>query len=341
MKKVYLAAGWLLLLALTGCGKQAQVEPSRVPVSVKVMKVSQMAVDATGHFSGTVEEKNRTGLSFSMLGTIKTMNVRLGSRVAKGQLIATLDETSARNSHAAAKATLAQAEDAYNRMKELHDKGSLPEIKWVEVQSKLEQARSMEALAKKHLDDCRLTAPFAGVIADKTGEVGQNVLPGVAVAQLVSATGQQVKIAVPEAEIGSVSMGQKAVVVVPALNKKHYEATVVERGMTASSLSRSYEVKLRVDDADEALLPGMVTEVSLLSSSSQEACVIPAHIVQLDEQNNFFVWVANGDKAEKRIITCGDFVGNGVIVDKGLSQGDRIIVEGQQKVCNGTVINEE
>lgn len=96
------------------------------------------------------------------------MHVHLGQQVNAGQLIATLDPTSMQNSYQAAQAVLEQAEDAYRRMKELHDKGSLPDMKWVEVQSKLEQARSMEQIAKRKLDDCRLYAPFSGIIAEKT-----------------------------------------------------------------------------------------------------------------------------------------------------------------------------
>ena len=91
----------------------------------------------------------------------------LGDRVAKGQLIATVDPFSMQSSYDAAKASLAQAEDAYRRMKELYDKGSLPEIKWVEVQSKLQQAKSMEEVARKNLDDCKLYAPFSGIISER------------------------------------------------------------------------------------------------------------------------------------------------------------------------------
>ena len=83
------------------------------------------------------------------------VKVDLGSRVRQGQLLAALDEVSMQNTYQAAKAALKQAEDAYQRMKELHEKGSLAEMKWVEVQSKLQQAQSMEAVARKNLTDCQ------------------------------------------------------------------------------------------------------------------------------------------------------------------------------------------
>lgn len=82
-------------------------------------------------------------------------------------------------------------------------------------------------------------------------------------------------------------------------------------------------------------MPGMVATVDLAGKTGSQACVIPAHIVQIDENNNEFVWLAVNGKATKRIITCGDFTVGGVVVSSGLEPGDRIITSGQQKVSEG------
>ncbi len=272
------------------------------------------------------------------MGTVNAVSFRLGDRVEKGQLLASLDATSVRSSYDAAKAALVQAEDAYRRMKELHGKGSLPEIKWVEVQSKLQQARSMEEMARKNLKDCKLYAPFSGVIADKSVEVGQNVIPGMAVGKLLGVSRLKVKISMPESEIASVSLHQKAEIVVPALGSRRFSGMVSEKGVMANPLSRSYEVKIDVADAGGALMPGMVAEVRLAGSDAGSAVIIPVRIVQLDEKNRSFVWTDSNGVAEKRVISCGGFAGDGVVVASGLKADDRIIIEGQQKVCNGTKI---
>ena len=285
----------LLLFGLTSCQNNGDKQTTMSPVKVKVLRVSSSEIDGTERFSGTVEEANSTSLSFSIMGTVKTVHVGLGDRVAKGQLIATVDPLSMQSSYDAAKASLEQAEDAYRRMKELYDKGSLPEIKWVEVQSKLQQAKSMEEVARKNLDDCKLYAPFSGIISEKMAEVGQNIMPGLPVVKLVTANQLKVKIAVPETEI-------------------------------------------RVDDADKELMPGMVVEAVLSGTGMGTLHVIPAHIVQLDEQNRSFVWVNAGGKASKRIIQCGGFTSEGVIVLSGLEESEEIIVEGQQKVCENTSV---
>lgn len=325
-------------LALAGCQVKEEKTGGPSPVRVKVMKVALSEQKTSGRFSGTVEEAAGTPLSFSVMGTVNAVSFRLGDRVEKGQLLASLDATSVRSSYDAAKAALVQAEDAYRRMKELHGKGSLPEIKWVEVQSKLQQARSMEEMARKNLKDCKLYAPFSGVIADKSVEVGQNVIPGMAVGKLLGVSRLKVKISMPESEIASVSLHQKAEIVVPALGSRRFSGMVSEKGIMADPFSRSYEVNIDVADAGGDLMPGMVAEVRLAGAGGGTAVIVPARIVQLDEKNRSFVWIDNNGVAEKRVISCGDFAGDGVVITSGLKVDDRIIVEGQQKVCNGTKI---
>lgn len=342
MKKNYLTTALFSVIILAGCQSNRNKTTGDRSVKVKVMQVLTDKSISSGYFSGTVEEENGTTLSFSVTGTVEKVHFHLGQHVAKGQLLATLDPASMQSSYNAAKASLEQAEDSYRRMKELHDRGSLPEIQWVEVQSKLRQARSMEEIAGKSLKDCNLYAPFSGVISEKSVEVGQNVMPGLAVGKLVTAGLLKVKIAVPETEIAAVALRQKAEISVPALGDKQFTGIVVEKGIVANPLSRSYDVKIRVEDAGDGLMPGMVTEVTLeTGANTAEAparCIIPANIVQLDEKNNYFVWVDKDGKASKQIIGCGEFTANGVTVLSGLQSGARVIVEGQQKICEGTAL---
>lgn len=330
----------LLIPVLTGCRSNEDKPEAPSPVKVKTMTVQSATYATPKQYSGTMEEENGTSLSFATAGTIQAVHVRLGQQVRAGQLVATLDPASMQNSHLAAQAVLAQAEDAYRRMKELHDKGSLPDMKWVEVQSKLNQARSMEQIAKRKLDDCKLCAPFSGFIAEKNMEAGENVAPGMPVARLVTASALTVRISVPETEMSSVMAGQKAEVTITALGGETFTAKVIEKGVVASPLSRTYEVKLKLEKPDKAIMPGMVAEVSLQprKADSRPLCVIPAHIVQIDEHNRSFVWSVRDGKAHKRVITCDEYMADGVIVSSGLSANDSIIVEGQQKVCEGTEV---
>lgn len=336
MKKNYCFPVLLFLVTLTGCGKQNEKTSTENGVKVEILKVNSTAQTINSRFSGTVEEKNSSVLSFSVMGMVKRVCVGLGEEVRKGQLIATVDPASMQSSYDAAKATLEQAQDAYDRMKKLHDKGSLAEIKWIEVQSKLQQAKSVMEISRKSLNDCRLYAPYSGTIAEKFTEVGQTVSPGTPVVKLITDGTLRVNISVPETEISSVRIGQSALVNVSALSEQGIVGKVVEKGVQANPLSRAYDVKIALNRTVNGLMPGMVTEVSLLGEDSVSAYVIPANILQLDENNQYFVWLNVGGKATKRQIVCGEFTADGVTVTSGLRNGDEIIVEGQQKVCEGS-----
>lgn len=337
MKSINQIALALTAVMLSACNAENNKgQAADEAVRVEVTQVKAATADRTSRYSGTVEEENGSLLSFAVGGTVSRVLVDEGDRVGKGQLIATLDAEQLTHNHASAQAALAQAEDAYKRMEQLHGKGSLPEIKWVEAQTALQRARASEQMARKQLADCRLYAPFSGVISKKFAEKGQNVGAGTQIAKLVAVGRMKVKISVPESEMAQISVGQKADVTIEALGGTSMQATVTEKGVAADPLSRSYDVKLSLPKADRKLLPGMVADVALRSGNASMVCILPAHIVQIDERNNEFVWLAVGGKAVKRIVTVGGFTADGVTVTNGLADGDMVITAGAQKVSEGT-----
>ncbi len=80
-------------------------------------------------------------------------------------MLATLDATSLQQAYSIALAAEEQANDAYNRMKILHDQKALAEIRWVEVKSTVKQARAATDIARKALADANLIAPYSGVVS--------------------------------------------------------------------------------------------------------------------------------------------------------------------------------
>jgi len=277
------------------------------------------------------------------VGILKSVSAGEGQMVRQGQLIATIDETSLQSAYEAAQAAREQALDAEQRMRLLHDAGSLPEIKWIEVQTQVRQALSAEKMAKKALTDTRLYAPFSGYVAEKLAEAGQSVAPGVPIVKLVRIDHVKVSISVPEEEIAQIHTGQSLQVKVPALGGKTFEAKVVEKGVTADALSRSYEVKGIIGNPQHELLPGMIAEVHLgtmgTSQHMEQTITLPAEIIQIDADNRPFVWTVVNDKALRTYVTLGQNIGDNVQITEGLMAGDKVICEGQQKVSNGMKVN--
>lgn len=334
MKKTTILLAATLLLAACGEKKEEKKQAER-PIPVKEMTVGRGATSEDYNYSGTVEEENGRSLSFTMGGTITMLNVKVGDHVRRGQLLATVDATSLKNNYDIAHTTRLQMEDAHARMKMLHDRGSLPEIKWVEAESQLSQAISAEKIAEKSLGDCRLVAPCDGVVAEKMAEQGQNAAPGIPVLRIVTTSALNVSVPIPEGEVANIRQGQHADIIVPALGNRHYDGRVIEKAVLADPLSRSYKVKVRLSRVDRDILSGMVTKVALGERRQSDVIVIPAHLVQLAENNQSFVWVDANGVADRRFVTLGDYTAAGVTITSGLKAGDKVITEGQQKVSSG------
>ena len=334
MKKVHFMMAAGALMALCSCGEKKQTAEEQT-VRVKVQQIQAEAVNGEQGFSGTIEEQSGASLSFATAGTIKRIYVNSGQTVGAGQLIAELDPTTMQNAYTIAKTALEQAQDTYNRMKELHDDGSLPEMQWIAIENQLKSATASEAMAKKSLADTKLYAPFGGYIATKDAEVGQNAGPGVPVVKLVSIGSVKVKISVPEDDVQRIKKGSSMKIIVPALGNRQFSGNVTERGVSADPRSRTYEVKATINNHDGQLLPGMICQAFTNYMQGTTGVFVPANLVQLDSDNNTFVWVVNGGKAVKRQIFISNETAQGAQVSGGLSDGDQLIVAGQQKVSNG------
>ena len=324
----------MAMMLLCSCGEKKETVQEQT-VRVKVQQITAEAVNGEQGFSGTIEEQSGASLSFAGTGTIKRIYVSAGQTVGAGQLIAELDPTTMENAYTISKTALEQAQDTYNRMKELHEAGSLPEMQWIQIENQLKSATASEAMAKKALADTKLYAPFGGFIASKNAEMGQNAGPGVPIVQLVNIGSVKVKISVPENDVQRIKKGSSMKIIVPALGNREFSGTVTERGVSADPRSRTYEVKATIQNSDGQLLPGMICQAFTNYMQGTTGVFIPANLVQLDSDNSTFVWVVNGDKAVKRVIVISSETAQGAQVSGGLSDGDQLIVAGQQKVSNG------
>lgn len=336
-------AGFPVILATagllsTGCGESQSQNTETPVVDVEEVEASLSHEYDSHSYSGTVEEKNGTPLSFSNGGTISRMLVNMGDAVRKGQLVAMTDTVQASDAVELARASLRQAEDTYNRMKQLHDAGSLPDIKWVETQSKVDQARIQEKMARKHLADCRLVSPIDGVVSQRNAEAGQVMAPSAPVMTIVTTHDLEVSISVPESEVRNIYVGQHASIAIEAAGAGSVRGAVSERGVKADPLSRSYTVKLRIEGPMDGILPGMVATVKMERAGGESAYVLPAESVMLADDNSNFVWVDEGGQAKRKKVVCTGFAANGVIIGEGLNEGDKVIVRGQQKICTGTKV---
>lgn len=341
MKKhnLFMVVAMLMALSFTSCDDISLFKkPEPRKVNVHTMVVYNAVFENCKEYVGTLEESFSTDLCFETSGRVTAVYVKDGQRVKKGQLIAQVDTSMARHAYDAAKATLMQAKDGYARAKQVHDKGSMPEVKWVEIQTQLQQAVSMEQIAKRRLDDCLLRAPVAGTISDRSIEVGSTVSPMLPVMKILGMDGLYVKANVPEIDINDVLVGALAQVQIKAIGDTIYTGKVTERDVSANKLSHGYSVRIKLRGTTKDLLPGMVCKVVIASHLEAIGYDIPARAVQLDNDGKRFVWVVEEGLAQRKYVTIEDLTQTGVLVSEGLQDGDEIIIDGVQKVATGTKV---
>ncbi len=312
----------------------------KAPTRVKTQVVSPSMVDNAQTYVGMVEESEATAVSFTGMGVVKRVLVREGQTVRKGQLLAEMDDTQARNLLSGAEAQMTQANDAMARYKMLHDNGSLPEVQWVEIQSKVAQAKSQLEVAKKNLADCRLVAPASGVIGKQLIGAGETAMPSQAVVSILDISTVKIKVAVPEAEVGGINASTPTNIHVEAINGS-YQGGQIEKGVQADALTHTYDIRINVANGNRKLLPGMVANVRFVSDGSQAigSKMIPVTAVQKKADGSLFVWTVGKDStAHRSTVTIGQTQGNYICVIDGLNIGDRVATEGYQKLSEGTKV---
>lgn len=275
---------------------------------------------------------------FSVAGTVARTLADEGQRVRKGQLLAELDSTSARQTFDAARASLEQAEDACGRLRQLYEAQSLPEIKWVEAQTRLRQAESLFEIAKKNLSDCALYAPFDGVVGERRASAGETVLPGVPVMNLLQIGTVKVRFSVPEQEIAAIGADSRMRITVPALGDRTFQAGKIEKGAVANPAAHTYDVRAALANAGGELLPGMVCRVEVSPAGAAEQIALPVRAVQQAGDGSRFVWTVRGDSVVRTAVTTGRLVNNAVVLEDGVRSGDRIVVDGMQKIGEGSKV---
>lgn len=340
MKRKQIVIGLITITLMGSCRseRKSQDDYASHDKLVKVeTAIAQKEKDSdVFNYSGLITPLITTHLSFQIPGTIDNIFVEEGDFVRKGQVLAELDKSTLESSYKAAKATQLQALDAYDRLKTVYEKGSLPEIQWEEVKSKLEQGNAAEQIAKNNLDNCCLKAPKNGVIGTRNIEVGSSAIPGINAFDLVTINDVYVRISVPENEINKLKKGMEASIVIPATGQAIYKGKVERIGVVANQISKTYEVNIRVSNPELVIKPGMVCDVNIAVRKGQSKIEIPSQAVFKETGNKNYVFLIDNKSgiAKKQEVEVGEYANNNLQILAGIQTGDVVVVSGQHKLTD-------
>jgi multidrug efflux system membrane fusion protein len=360
------AAGIHFLTSRAGAPPEAAAAgapPPAMPVSVAVVEPRKVAL--WDEFSGRLEAVERVEVRSRVAGAIEAVHFREGARVAKGDVLISLDPApyAAEVARAAAQVAAAQAHVALTksdleRGRQLIESHAMSqrdldqrENAAREAEANLRAAEAGLQSAKLNLDYTQIRAPVAGRVGRLDVTVGNLVAAGPNGPVLTSLVSIDPIYATFDADEGAV---RRALGSLPSDDARaHLERVPVEMVVGSGPARRGHlqlidnqvaaatgTVRLRAvfDNHDGSLMPGQFARMRLGRIDSEPVLLVSERAIGTDQDKRYVLVVDAGGKAAYREVALGDSVGGLRVVTRGLAAGDRVIVNGLQRVRPGAAV---
>ena len=346
-----------LALMLAGCGKPPE-EKVELVRPVRALAVTLAPVAQTTTYSGDVWPRFQSALGFRIPGKMTERRVDVGQRVTAGQVLALLDPEDvrlaadrARSGLSAAEADLAQAQLDHDRYKKLLASQTISQAEFDRRLNILNAASSRASSARAELDMARnqtdystLKADADGVVVSVEAEAGEVVMAGKPIVRVAQTAAKDVVVAVPESRLGDLRAAGRIEVALWADPSHKHVGTVREIAPRADTTTRTYAVKVAVEDPTDEVRLGMTATVAFIAGGQGEAIMIPpSALTQVGEAPA--VWVvepaSEGSEAggptvgtvKLRPIKVLAYREDSVLVSEGLKPGEIVVTAGANKLA--------
>ncbi len=345
----------LVVLLIAGCGSKEELEEAVRPVFYQ--EIGKSIVQNTPSFSGVTQAADETRLSFKVGGTIEKLNVEMGANVAKGNVIARLDDDDYQINYN--KAVVAQknaaiqletAKSSFLRIENLYANNSISLNDYERAKAQFESAEAMVKTAQSQLkaaqnqlDYTLLRAPYSGVISAVLAKENEMAGPGQPIVVFSSVNNIEVKTAVPENIIGQIRKDQDVAISFRAFTGKKFKGKITEVSPGTPNAS-AYPVIMQLLDAPEQLYPGMTATVEIPlyvdGKDSKDIAIVVADAVGRNQTGDY-VFIANYSSekdtyiVERKNVILGELRPEGYQIIEGLNKGDIVITAGLSFLFEG------
>lgn len=304
-------------------------------IRVEVAKVEPSGAGLTFTFPGEVEGSRDALLAAALGGYVEAVLVKQGDRVKKGTPLLRVDSSIHGARLEQARADHAQAQTDAERVRSMGD--AVARAQKEQAETRLRIAEAGLKLAQAQYSRSVVTAPFDGVVAQLGPEVGEVTAPGAPVGRLVQLDPVKVSVSVSDRDISALKVGLPVNITTDSL--RDVLAGKVSFVSPAADLrTRSFRAEVETTNPDQKLLPGMIARVQVNAQRDEGAVVIPQDVV-VTQMKEVGVFVADGTTAKWRPLKLGAIVGQQVVVEEGLSPGERVVVNGHRELADGDLLD--
>ncbi len=335
VKICLLLLSFVLSISFAAKNEQAQ-SANEDAVAVNVAKVTSGDIPQTIMALGGLSALKYVVISAETAGRVSAINFKDGQQVGRGMPIVQLDNQQATALYQTAVTQFHLARQKYERSKQLVNIAvSMQDLAVLKAMVATSQAAVQKALAD--LNEKQVIAPFTGVLGAFRVQVGDYITAGEQLVTLTNSKQLRADYNIPEDKLPSIQAGQLVSVTTSAYPKKVFYGTVTFISPTINQSSRMVAIQALVNNPKGLLSPGMFVHISQQIGTIKNTVIIPDSAISADIKG-YFVYKVVGNKVVQDYITIGMRIDGKAQILKGLAVGDTIVVAGQQKLQDGSVI---
>lgn len=313
------------------------------PVPVDAERVRVMDLETGINTSGNIIPWESMLLSARMPGKLKSFPAEEGAQVLKDELIAEMETADLSIELGRAKSEAAGARTRYNRVRKLYNDAAATITQLESAQSAHKAASSALSGLEEKLSSARLTAPFAGIVARKLAAPGTVVNAGQPVAELVAISRVKIEAGFSEVEAKYLEKGRRSQITVDAYPDRKFEGEVSYVGSVVDPLTRTFPVRIAIDNGERLLKAGMSARVRILTGAYPGALTVPVGAL-VQDGGKTFVFITEKDAGNgevcvrRREVEAGIPDGGVVHIKSGLTKDDSVAVRGVEKLSDGAKV---
>ena len=306
------------------------------PVEVEVAREGR--VERTTTVAGTIEPVRVVGVNAQLAGALASVNVREGSRVGSGAVLATVDAMELEAQVRSAEAALAFAQSTAKRSEELFRGQIITAVEYERDKAALASAEATLEQLRARLGYATIRAPIGGVVTERQVEAGDVVSTNQRLFTIADVSTLVSRVLVSELEVGALRAGQEVEMTVDALPGERFRGRIRRVFPQADSSTRMVPVEVAVTGSASARLrPGYTARSTFQLDERTNAILVPARAV-LGTSGARTVFVVENGKAERRAVRVGPEANGIVEVLDGVQAGDSVIVTGATEVREGAEV---
>lgn len=287
---------------------------------------------------GTALANESVEITSKITNTVTAIRFEEGQPVRRGAVLVELDRATAAAELAEAEATLADARNQFNRGRDLSVTQALSKAQLEQLETAVKTGEARVAAARARVADTVIRAPFDGRTGFRRVSLGGLVNSGAVITTLDDTSVIKLEFTVPQSFFNELVPGLPVQATTEGLPSRVFDGKVTTIGSRVDPTTRSIPVRAELPNRDGVLRPGMFMSVRVKGREIPTLMLPEGALVP--EQGKTYVYVVAEGRVSRREVQTGGRVPGSVAVLAGLQQGERVILEGTQRVREGATVVE-